>query len=62
MLARIVNNTIVEILVAVGDHPIENCFHPLLLAECISVPDGADVGWVKQEDGSWVAPETPAPT
>lgn len=56
MLARIHNNTIVEILIPVGGFAIENCFHPLLLAECIPVPDGANVGWVKQEDGSWVAP------
>jgi hypothetical protein len=58
MLARISNKTIVEILMAVDGHAIEDCFHPSILAQCIPVPDGAEVGWTQQEDGSWVAPTT----
>jgi len=63
MLAKIHNNTIVEILVAVGGHAIEDCFHPSIIAQCISIPEGAEVGWTKQEDGSWIAPiNTPTST
>lgn len=57
MKARIVNDTIVEILVAVDGHDIKDCFHPSILATCIDVPEGASVGWYRQEDGTWVAPE-----
>lgn len=56
MKARISNDTIVEILFAVGGHDIKDCFHPEILAQCIDVPEGASVGWVRQEDGTWAAP------
>jgi hypothetical protein len=62
MKARIVNNTVVEILTSVNGHSIEQCFHPDILAMCIDVTDGMQVGWVRQEDGSFAAPvveETP---
>ena len=61
MKARIVNDTIVEILVAVEGHDIKDCFHPQILATCIDVPEGANVGWLKQEDGTWAAPATEEP-
>lgn len=63
MLARISNNTIVEVLVPVDGFSIEDCFHPSILIGCIPLPEGAGVGWTQQEDGSWAAPvvpETPA--
>lgn len=62
MKARIVNDTVVEILTPVNGHSIEQCFHPDILAQCIDVTDGIQVGWVRQEDGSFAAPvveETP---
>lgn len=62
MKARIVNDTVVEILTAVNGHSIEECFHPTLLAQCEDVSDEVQVGWVRQEDGSFAAPvveETP---
>lgn len=63
MLARILNSTIVEILTPVNGFSIQDCFHPSLLEGCIPLPEGAEVGWVQQEDGSWApaaAPEAPA--
>lgn len=65
MKARIVNDTVVEILTAVPGYLIEDCFHPNILAQCVDVADEVQVGWVKQEDGTFAAPvveETPPVT
>jgi hypothetical protein len=56
MKARIQNGIIVEFLKAVEGFQIYECFHPDILAQCIDIPEGAQVGWVQQEDGSWAAP------
>jgi hypothetical protein len=53
MKSRLVNNVIVEILQPVAGFKIEDCFHSDLLAKCIDAPDEAQVGWIKQEDGSY---------
>lgn len=65
MKARIVNDAVVEILTAVPGYLIEDCFHPNILAQCVDVPEDAQVGWIKQEDGTFAAPvveETPPVT
>jgi hypothetical protein len=54
--ARIQNNVIVEILVPVAGFQIEQCFHVDVLAQCQTVEDNVQIGWIKQEDGSFVAP------
>jgi len=54
--ARIENGVVVEILVPVGNFQIEQCFHADILAQCEKVEDNVQAGWVKQEDGSFVAP------
>lgn len=54
--ARIENNVVVEILVPVGNFQIEQCFHADILAQCETVLSDVQIGWVKQEDGSFVAP------
>jgi hypothetical protein len=62
MKARVSNDVIIEILVPVAGYAIEDCFHPDILAQCIDVAEDVQVGWVKQEDGSFAAPvveETP---
>jgi hypothetical protein len=56
MKARIVNNTVVEILKPVDGHRIEDCFHPDILAQCVDFTEGMQVGWVRQEDGNFAAP------
>lgn len=53
MKSRLVNNVIVEILVPFGGFKIEDCFHADLLNQCVDTPEGAEVGWVLQEDGSY---------
>jgi hypothetical protein len=61
--ARIQNNVVAEFLVAVEGFQLADCFHASILAQCESVEDDVQIGWVKQEDGSFAAPVvTPAPT
>lgn len=64
--ARINNDAVSEILEATNGFPAEQCFHPDLLAMCERVAYDVQVGWVRQEDGSFAAPvvetpEEPAP-
>jgi hypothetical protein len=54
--ARIQNNVVAEILVPVEGFTLDQCFHPTILAACEQVEDEVQVGWVKQEDGSFAAP------
>lgn len=58
--ARIQNNIVVEILVPVAGFTIDQCFHPDILAVCEQVEDEVQVNWIKQEDGSFAAPEEPS--
>ena len=44
MKARIQNNKVVEILVPIAGYRIEDCFHPDILAQCVDVTDGMQVG------------------
>jgi hypothetical protein len=53
MKSRLVDNTIIEILQPVVGHRIEDCFHADILAQCVDTPEGAQIGWIKQEDGSY---------
>jgi hypothetical protein len=57
--ARIQNNTVAEILVPVEGFTLDQCFHPSIINQCQEVEDEVQAGWVKQEDGSFVAPEAP---
>jgi hypothetical protein len=56
MKARIVDNTIVEIITPIPGFSLEQCFHPDILAACIDIPEGASVGWQKNDQDEWVAP------
>jgi hypothetical protein len=44
MKARIQNNTVVEILAPIAGFTIDQCFHPDLLAQCVDVTEGMQVG------------------
>lgn len=54
--ARIQNNIVVEILIPIAEFSIDQCFHPSIIATCEQVEDAVQLGWVKQEDGSFAAP------
>lgn len=60
--ARIQNNVVAEILVPVEGFTIDQCFHPSIIATCEQIEDDVQLGWVKQEDGSFAAPVEPEPT
>lgn len=65
MKARLNGNKVIEILTPISGFAIEDCFHPLILVNCCDVADDVQVGWVRQEDGSFAAPvveEVVAPT
>ena len=58
--ARIQDGHVAEFLEPVTGHSLEDCFHASVLAECLSVPDEVQLGWIRQDDGTFVAP-TPVP-
>lgn len=61
---KVENNVVVNVLEPIDGFDITECFHPQVLASCVQVEE-AEIGWVKQEDGTFAAPvveETPTPT
>lgn len=44
MKARIENGVVVEFLSPIGNHPIEECFHPSILAQCVPYVEGMVIG------------------
>jgi len=56
--ARLFNNVITEFLVPVIGFTLAQCFHSELLAQCVSAPDNAQVGWV-YSNGAFAAPVIP---
>ena len=58
---KIENNIVVNVLEPIAGFDITECFHPQVLASCVQVEE-AEIGWIKQEDGTFAAPvveETP---
>jgi hypothetical protein len=58
--ARIQNNVVAEILVPVEGFTLDQCFHPSIINQCQEVEDDVQPTWIKQEDGSFAAPEEPS--
>jgi hypothetical protein len=54
--ARLVNNTAVEIITLPDGFNIQDCYHPDLIKDIVSVEDDVQVNWVRQEDSTFVAP------
>lgn len=54
--AKIVNNVVVEILKPIEGFSIEQCFHPLILKDTVYVSDDVQLGWVLQENGTFLDP------
>jgi hypothetical protein len=59
MKARIVNDTVVEILTPIAGFRIEDCFHPDILAQCVDVTEGMQVGDTYPPVVEEVVEETP---
>ena len=54
--ARLVNNTAVEIITLPDGFNIQDCYHPDLIKDIVSVEDNVQVNWVRQEDGTFLEP------
>jgi len=66
--ARIENNIVVEIFIAIDGFSIDQCFHSDLVAKMISCPTDAQTGWHYKsetgqfsEDGEFPSVEIPEP-
>ena len=55
MLARVIEDTIVEVLRPIDGFTLNDSFSKELLDLCTEVPNDAEAGWVLV-DGTWQAP------
>ena len=55
-MARIIDGAVTEVLKPIDGFDISDCFHPDILAGCVSCGDDVQPGWVLTEDG-FAAPE-----
>lgn len=53
---RVVDNVIVEIVEPINGFTIYESFHPLIVETLDRLPDLAEIGWIKQDDGSYISP------
>lgn len=54
-------NTVIEVFTPPTGFTIEECFTPEIVAQFELVPDEVEQNWIKQEDGTFVAPPEPEP-
>lgn len=54
-------NTVIEVFTPPTGFTIEECFTPELVAQFEPVPDDVEQNWIKQADGTFVAPPEPEP-
>jgi hypothetical protein len=58
-------HTVIETFVPPSGFTINDCFTPEIVAQFEQVPDEVAQGWIKQEDGTFIAPpplpEPPVP-
>jgi len=59
--ARIADDFVIEVFVEPEGFTIDQCFHPDIAAQFVVVADNIEAGWIKQSDGSFVAPPPPPP-
>jgi hypothetical protein len=53
---RIVDNAVLEIGTPIDGFDIADCFAPAIVATLVPVSDDVQIGWTKQDDGSFAAP------
>jgi len=53
---RIIDNSVVEIITLMEGFAIEDCFVPAIVDTLYPIADDVQNGWVRQEDGRYIAP------
>jgi len=53
---RIVDNAVLEIVTPIEGFMIEDCFVPEIVATLTLISDDVQIGWIKQDDDSFVDP------
>lgn len=59
--ARLINNVVAETFTPPTDFAIEECFTPEVVAQFEPCPNEVEQNWIKQADGTFVAPPEPEP-
>lgn len=59
--ARVHESIVIEVFVVPQGFTINDCFTPEIVAQFEPCPDEVKPGWIKQEDGTFVAPPPPPP-
>jgi hypothetical protein len=54
-------NTVIEVFTPPAPFTLEECFTPEIVAQFEPCPDEVEQNWIKQEDGTFVAPPPPEP-
>lgn len=60
-MARLDNGIVIEVLVAPEGTAIKDCFHPDVLASCVTCGSDAQVGWVYVDGVPYDPEHPPAP-
>jgi hypothetical protein len=56
------NNTAIETFTPPTGFSLADCFHPSIASQFVEVSDEVEANWIKQSDGSFIAPSNSAPT
>lgn len=56
------NNTVIETFTPPTGFSVADCFHPSIASQFVEVPDAVEANWIKQGDGSFIAPSNSPPT
>lgn len=53
------DNRVLETFSPLAGFSIADCFHPTIAQQFVEAPDEVEQNWIKQTDGSFVAPPLP---
>lgn len=57
--ARVIDSVVQEVFTPPAGFTLQECFHPDLVIQFEPCPEEVEGGWLKQEDGTFIAPPTP---
>jgi hypothetical protein len=56
------NNTVIETFTPPTGFSLADCFHTSIASQFVEVSDEVEANWIKQGNGSFIAPSNSAPT